>query len=180
MNLVRMFAQTSILASMILTVLSIYSNPASAQQRACVITDEGATVCGKLTTQTKKPSPNSAYRKEVDGFIFLLKGCSRSEENIKCDLAMTNKGQERTLEINRPNCKIVDFFGKSHYSPTLDLDGKTGVNDTFPQVRVVPDIEYLLVLNFKNIPDQITKTQLLEITLQNRKSVQFRNISFSN
>jgi hypothetical protein len=57
---------------------------------------------------------------------------------------------------------------------------KQACNDTFPQVRVVPDIEYLLVLNFKNIPDQITKTQLLEITLQNRKSVQFRNISFSN
>jgi hypothetical protein len=54
MNLVRMFAQTSVLASIVLTSLSIYSNPASAQQRACVITDEGATVCGKLTTQTNK------------------------------------------------------------------------------------------------------------------------------
>jgi hypothetical protein len=57
MNLVRMFAQASVLASMVLASLSIYSNPASAQQRACVITDEGATVCGKLTTKS-----NSAIR----------------------------------------------------------------------------------------------------------------------
>jgi hypothetical protein len=37
MNLVRMFVQTSVLASMVLTSLLISSNPASAQQRACMI-----------------------------------------------------------------------------------------------------------------------------------------------
>jgi hypothetical protein len=180
MNVVRMFAQTSALSSMILASFLIYNSPVLAQQRACVITDEGDTICGKLTTQTKKPSLNSVYRKEVDGFVFLLKRCSRYEESVKCDLTMVNKGQERTLEINRDNCKIVDSFGNSHYSPALDLDGKMGVNDSLPQVRVVPGIEYALVLNFKNIPNQITRTQLLEITLQNRKSVQFRNVSFSS
>jgi hypothetical protein len=180
MNLVRMFAQTSVLASMVLSSLSIYSNPVSAQQRACVITDEGTTVCGKLTTPTKKPNSNPGYRKEVDDFVFLLRGCNRSGENVRCNLIITNKRSERTLEINRANCKIVDSTGKSHYSPILDLDGKIGNNDSYPQVNIAPGVEYATVFVFKDIPEQITRSQLLEISLQNRKSVQFRNVSFSN
>ncbi len=121
MNLVCMFAQTSALSSMILASFLIYNSPVSAQQRACVITDEGATVCGKLTTQTKKPIKSSGYRKEVDNFIISLKGCRRSNTTINCDVTITNKGKDEAIRIYPGWSSMVDSLGKSH--PVSSISG---------------------------------------------------------
>jgi hypothetical protein len=178
MNLVRIVRQTSVLASIVLTSLLIYSNPASAQQRSCVITDEGTTVCGKLTTQTKKPNSSSGQRKEVDKFVFLLKGCKRSDTTIKCNLQVTNKGSERELYIHAGNeySTIVDSLGKAYSGSTVDIGGKSS-NALWTVIS--PGIDYNADISFENIPEQIAQAPVLNLYLHSQK-VQFRNVSFSN
>ncbi len=177
MHLIRTFLQTSVLTSMVLSSLSIYSNPASAQQRACVITDEGATVCGKLTTQTKKPNQSSGQRKEVDKFVFILKGCRRSDTTIKCNLLVTNKGAERELYIQAvERSTIVDSVGKSYPGSTVDIGGK---NSNALWTVISPGIDYSADISFENIPEQIAQAPVLNLYLHSQK-VQFRNVSFSN
>lgn len=180
MNLVRMFAQASVLASMVLASLSIYSNPASAQQRACVITDEGATVCGKLTTQMKKPTSSVEQRKELGNFVLLLKGCRRSDTTIKCNLSVTNEGEEKQLWIEQTNSTIVDSDGKSYRGSTVSVGGKSAGSLL---TTISPGINYAAVITFKNISQQIAQVPLLNLALHdtsNSHNIQFRNVYFSN
>lgn len=178
MNLVRITQQASILASIISTSLLIHIDLASAQQKTCVITDEGTTVCGKPTTQIKKSNQNSTYRKEVNNFIFILKNCSKLDTNVKCDFTITNKGLERELVIYTTSSKLVDPDGKSHYAYSLDFDSRVGDTNYSPRATIVPGVDYAATLNFKNMQDKIARFQLLEIST-NGKSVQFRNFPIS-
>jgi hypothetical protein len=185
-HLIRTFLQTSTLASIVLTSLSIYSNPASAQQRVCVITDEGSTVCGKLTTQTKKPNLPSGYRKEVDKFVFLLKGCSKSDTIVKCTVQITNKGEERKLiaRTNTPGSTsgshLVDSMGKYRTASTIEMGGNVSVSYVSDVSAVISTgIDYVADLTFKDVPEQMTQVPILNF-VTDKGRIQFRNIPFSN
>jgi hypothetical protein len=176
MNLLSIALRTSVLAGVFLASFPIDSNPASAQQRACVITDEGNTVCGKLTTQPKKPSSGSGYRKEVKNYIFVLKSCKRSDTTIKCSLIVTNRGAEEYLSIDASNySSIVDSNGKSYSGSTVDAGGNT---DSSMHIKIAPGIDYTVDITFEKIPEQIAKVPLLKLYLNGE--VQFRNVSFLN
>jgi hypothetical protein len=179
MNLVSIVRQTSVLASIVLASLLIYSNQASAQQRACVITDEGATVYGKLTTLNKKPNQSLGQRKEVDKFVFLLKGCRRSDTTIKCNLSIINKGAERELYIraDRSTSTIIDSSGKSYSGSTVEIGGQIGSEGL--TTIISPGIDYIAEINFENVSEQIAQAPVLNLYLH-RQKVQFRNVSFSN
>jgi hypothetical protein len=128
MNLIRIALQTSILTSVVLTGLIINGDAARSQQRACVITDDGATICGKLTTvkkEAKKPAQSSGYRKEVNNFLYVLKGCKRSDMIVKCDLVIINKGVQRDLLLYAQQSKIIDVAGKSHSGSNVEIGGQS-------------------------------------------------------
>jgi hypothetical protein len=177
MNLFRIIQQSGILVG-IASMGLVSSNPASAQQRVCVITDEGVTVCGKLTTQTKKPNQNIGQRKEVDKFIFLLKGCKRSDTTIRCNLIINNKGEERSLYIHAGEeySTIVDSVGKAYSGSIVDIGGKSsnGLHTV-----ISPGIDYNADIIFENIPEQVTQASVLNLYLHSQK-VQFRNVYFLN
>lgn len=175
MNPLSIALRTSVLASVFLASFPIDSNPASAQQRACVITDEGNTVCGKLTTQPKKPSSGLGFRKEVKNYIFVLKGCRRSDTTIKCSLIVTNREAEKTLSIRAVISSIIDSNGKSYIGSTVDAGGK---NSSGLDVAIAPGIDYTVDITFEKIPEQIAKVPLLKLYLG--EEVQFRNVSFLN
>jgi hypothetical protein len=179
MNPLSIALRTSVLAGVFLASFPIDSNPASAQQRACVITDEGNTVCGKLTTQTKKPNQTSGQRKEVDKFVFLLKGCRRSDTTIKCTLQITNKGAEREIIIraDRDTSTIIDSAGRAYSGSTVEIGGRTGREGL--TTIISPGIDYIAGITFENIPEQISEAPVLNLYLAWKK-VQFRNVSFSN
>jgi hypothetical protein len=179
MNLVRIIQQTSVLVSMVLASFLIYGKPVSAQQRVCVIADDGTTVCGKLITQTKK-SIDSVQRKEIDKFVILLKGCRRSDANIKCNFIITNKGEERSLTIYTTNyTAFVDSSGVSYFGSRVDVGGQSNSNLS-PVIS--PGIDYIADISFENIPQQITQVPLLNLVLNtpDLRTIKFRNVSFSN
>jgi hypothetical protein len=165
--------RTSVLAGVFLASFPIDSNPASAQQRACVITDEGNTVCGKLTTQPKKSS--SGYRKEVKDYIFVLKGCRRSDTTIKCSLFVTKRGAEETFTVHPSLSSIIDFNGRSYKGSTVGAAGQT---DSSMNIAIYPGIDSTVDITFENIPEQIAKVPLLKILIG--EEVQFRNVSLLN
>jgi hypothetical protein len=158
MNIIRTFLQTSILASMVLTSLSIHSNPALAQQRACVITDEGATVCGKLTTQEKKPNQSSEYRYEGVNGIYLLKGCRRSNRTVRCNFIITSKGAEYSVNITPYESIVVDSLGRSYPASNFTIG-----NNNNKATTIFPRIDYPTILIFENIPTQVTQAKVLSI-----------------
>jgi hypothetical protein len=185
MNLIRIVRKTSILSSIFLAIasLSINVNPAQSQQRACVINDNADTVCGKLTStkkETKKNTQVPVYRKEVDNFVFLLKGCKKSDTTVKCDLIVTNKGKERNLWIvsqyPSKDSKFIDSEGKAYLVSAIEIGGKK----TNEYVKVIPDIDYTTIVTFEDVPDKISQAKVLELNLVNNGIIQFKNISFSN
>ena len=123
--------------------------------------------------ETNKPFTGSGQRKEADKFVFLLKGCRRIDTNIKCELTISNKGAERSLYIQAVSSTFVDPNGKTHKGSTSDIGGQDA------RVDITPGVDYAATITFENLPDQITRVQLLNLGF-NYKSVQFRNISFVN
>jgi hypothetical protein len=201
--------KASILAGMILAGFSFHSDPSHADdgqfcvtasngkaacgkikiiERLCVTTDGNNTICGKFksfkpageeASTPIKPSQGAIARKEVNNIVYLLKGCRKSDTSVKCEFAITNKGSERGLRIiaGSDYSTIVDSNGKSYRASSIDIGGKSSgyIND----VSVAPGIDYIAVLTFENIPEQVTKAPLLNLYSDDKK-VQFRNVSFSN
>jgi hypothetical protein len=179
MNPTRMTLRISILAIIIFTSF-IDSSPARSQQRACIISDDGATVCGKPTTvkkEAKKPTQSSGYRKEINNFVLLLKGCKRADAYVRCDLVVTNKGVERDLSLNPAFIKIVDSAGRPHQCQGVEFGGVGNVT-----VKITPGILYAATIFFNDIPDQISQAQILEINTGYGGGgvFQFRKVSIAN
>ena len=207
MTLIPLVHRASILTSMAFASLFVYSNPARADvscivtdngkamcgipmsiPRMCIATGNGKTTCGKFTTikkedessnqsseprpETNKPFAGSGQRKEADKFVFLLKGCRRIDTNIKCELTISNKAESRGFQVQASGSTFVDYNGKTHRGSTSDIGGENSA-------QVTPGVNYAATITFENIPDQITRVQLLNLGF-NYSSVQFRNISFVN
>jgi hypothetical protein len=185
MNLVRNIQQASLLAGIISASLFICNNPARADQKACVVTDAGMTVCGRLTSlkpPTSNRPPVSNNQVQIDKMIFSLKGCRRDEKVVKCTFEITNKGkEEKVLGSDTRGSYIVDSTGTSYRANTLDLGGtlfsesNLGTNAT-----IVPGIESLASINIMNVPTEITQAKVLEFNTNLGKKVQFRNVPISN
>jgi hypothetical protein len=168
----------NILVSMVSMGL-VSSNPVSAQQRVCVITDEGAIVCGKPTTRKQQPTSGSDYRKEIGKFIFLLKGCKRSDTNIKCNFSVMNKGDEVPTNISSDWFLLVDSTGKSYPGNGLNIGGNSSNKGQSHSLTISPGIEYLGEITFESVPEILRQFPLLKIDFLNNK-MNFRNISLSN
>jgi hypothetical protein len=160
-------------------------------ERACVTTRSGGIACGKFKPPTQQEieaanRPNSTperevkavvARREVNNFVYTLKGCRKFDTVVKCDFTITNKTAERNLYINdNGGSTMVDFTGKSYGSSSIDIGGKSENNLGIP---LAPGIDYVAVLSFNDIPNQVTKVPLLRLAADNQ-TIQFRNISFSD
>ena len=209
MTLIRLVHRASILTSMAFASLFVYSNPARADvscivadngkemcgipmsiPRMCIATGNGKTTCGKFTTikkessepqlETSKPPQSSGYRKESDNITYLLRNCRRVSSDIKCNLIITTKkeGESIGLMTGKGYSSIIDSAGRTYPSSTLEYNG--GINTVF-NAASSPDVEYIVDINFENIPGQVTKAALVSVnTYPSNKVIQFRNVPFSN
>jgi hypothetical protein len=180
MTLIRLIQRVSLLSSLVVTSLIIHGSPARSDQRVCIITDDGATMCGKPTSSKKEAKnpkqQNSGYRKEVNNIVYLLKGCRKSDTTVKCEFVITNKAAERALNIGNYYSTIVDSTGKSYKHSTIDIGGGVGIN---AGLSIAPGIDYAATLTFEDIPDRVVKASLMNFTSDDT-IIQFRNVPFSN
>ena len=212
MTLLRLVQRASILAGMTFASLSIHSNPAHAEPEFCIVASNGKTLCGKtkgiermcITTngsnticgkfksakegqeqgqeETRNPAPSSGARKELDGITFLLRSCRRSNSDIKCNFVMkAKKAKDLVVRSGKGTSSIVDSVGRTYVSSNVEYNGRIESNIN---ITLSPEVDYVVDVNFENIPGQMTQASLLNISTgkpyQTREVVQFRNVPFSN
>jgi hypothetical protein len=181
LNPIKVF-RTSVFASLFLTSFFIYDNPVQAQQRACVITDRGTTVCGKLIRQTQSSTNKSVQsfgQKEVVGnFIYIFKDCKRSDTTVECVFTVANKGQEIFKLAYAGEFELVDSNGKSYHGSTFEFGGSKG---PFASETLSPGIEYSAGVTFEQVPVQMTRFPLLRGGISGKEQkFHFRNVTISN
>lgn len=113
-------------------------------------------------------------RKEIDNFVYTLKGCRKSDTTVKCELGITNKGRERSIYINPGYTTFIDTTGTSNRSSSTDIGGNNG------SMTITPGIDYSASVTFSNVSEQVMKAQLLNIGTTYNSKVQFRNVPFTN
>ena len=211
MTLLCLIQRASILAGMTLASLAVHSNPAQAEitefciiasngktvcgksrgiERMCVTTNGSNTVCGKFKSakegqgqgqeEARTPALNSGYRKELGGVTYVLRSCRRSSSDIKCNFVITARKENRVnIATGKGKSSIVDSAGRTYPSSTLEYNGSA--NNYIVQ-EVSPGVDYVVDINFENIPGQITQASLLSIVkaFGQEGVVQFRNVPFSN
>jgi hypothetical protein len=183
MNLVRNIQQASLLAGIISASLFAFNNPARADQKACVITDAGATVCGRLTS-LKPPAnrpPAAKNQVKIDKITVSLKGCKRDDKNVKCIFEIANEGkEEKRVESSPPSSYIIDSTGTSHQARSMDMGGRPVAVYDIGIAILVPGIESFVSINIENVPIELTQAKVLEFNTSLGKKVQFRNVPISN
>ncbi|BAY60391.1 hypothetical protein NIES22_04500 [Calothrix brevissima NIES-22] len=180
MNLISTVQKIGLVGSITAASLSMYSIPLKANQPACVITDKGVAVCDTLKNSQKNnttSNQSSKYQKELNGFIVLLKGCTKSDTSVKCDLVITNKGAERGIDIMAWYSAIVDSEGKSYAASLADIGGHS---DNNVGATISPGINYALSITFDKLPEQIVQAPILKFTIFGIGDIQFRNVPFIN
>jgi hypothetical protein len=194
-NLTSIVRHTAILTTLILVSNSICINQAQSQpqQRACVITDEGTTVCGKPTTPQKKANEINQEKKNtvppqefrIDDYVFSLKKCQRFTPGAFCNITIVNNGAERNLKIiaNSPSDSSImimtDITGEEYRfeAKSLDIGEKRDGAVTFKPTK---GKSYDLVLHFKRVARSTLQTQklLLPVTIDGTsRMVIFTNIT---
>jgi hypothetical protein len=174
-NLTPLVRYTAILTSLILASGSmICINPAQSQQRACVITDEGTTVCGKPTTSKQKQQETTPNKKntdlsqsvKLDDYIFSLKKCQRFSPGAFCTITIVNNGKERNLKIVANNLSdrsmmiMTDITGKEYsFDAKLVEIGET--KDKEITFKPNGGKSYDVVLHFVRIARSTNKAQKL-------------------
>jgi hypothetical protein len=205
MTLLRLIQRASILAGMTFASLSVHSNPAHAQLQACIVADNGKTVCGQsgeierlcVTTdgrnkicgkfksvkeekgqeEARTPAPIAGYRKEVNNFVLTLESCRRVDENVRCQIKIFNKGTKKDIGIDTSGSSLLDLAGRSHPGSVTDFGSGSG--STTAEIDSKTDI--VVSITFNNVPGQIVKAQLLNLAFyKGIKPIQFRNVPVSN
>lgn len=176
------------IASFIVTNLSCFTALAQAEQQVCVVTDDGATACGRVINPKEEANEQtqiSEQREEIDNIVFSLKGCMQSERTLKCEFTVTNKGPDVTVQFPVVNwagqlSKIVDSKGTVYRSNSVDIDSQRPDGNGTIVTTLVSKVNYVATITFENIPDQLDSIQLFDVSVNTSKHPQFRNISLAN
>lgn len=204
-SLIRFVQRASILAGITFAGIAFHGGSATAQaekfcvvasngktacgtlkavERACVTTDSNGVVCGKFKSvaaeqgqEATQPDRATGYRKESDGVNYLLRNCKRSNSDIKCNLVLTTKKENKRLilQTGKGSSSIVDSTGRTYPSLSLEYNGNSQVTIN---ESMSPGVDYVVDINFENIPTQTTKASLVNISTP--KVIQFRNVPFLN
>ncbi len=124
---------------------------------------------------------------EVEGFVFKLQSCKRSNQNVRCDVLITNTLKDRELRLyaNYPNgkSKFLDIEGLTYVAESIEIDAVE--NPSYVTTQLIQNANVRLSVNFVEIPSQINRIQVLDIRAdaltppKPLKSLQFRDIILS-
>lgn len=179
----------------LLLIFSIAAIPTSvnAQERACVISDSGKKVCGKLVrdsdeNQSTTPSQSIATLKfaNMDVNVQLLK-CSRKTNTVNCKFSVT------MVDVNAGADRSMIFFSgyETQVSQATDSKGEDYIADTvvigksesrnYLRTAMVKDQPVSITISFKIPPGVNTIKTLSFLTgdTSNTKAALFANINIS-
>lgn len=158
--------------------------PPAAQTQSYTTND---TPSGTPTAQPAPQTPAPPMVTEAEQVNFELRGCYSSRDSVKCDLILTNSGDDRDFTISagwggRRRTKIYDDQGRE----TLVSDAKLGSHeqrDYGVESALISGVPTRAQLAFAGVPSDISFISKLEIGCSfGRKefSVSFKKVPLSS
>ncbi|MBD2441304.1 hypothetical protein [Nostoc sp. FACHB-110] len=186
MKIIRIVQKAGVISIITVASLYMYNVPLRANERTCVTTDNGTTVCG---TSTNSSSQTQEYPTQVTtegGVTWELKSCNRKKYNIvSCTFSITNSRDELyVVTTSKDYTKIVDTQGNEYYVGKIQQGKKVGgaglpINSGFG-FNVVQNIPYILTIDFNEVPDSVSQLSLFQAIAGAGWSVKFRNLPIVN
>ncbi|MBD2694300.1 hypothetical protein [Anabaena catenula] len=159
MRTIRHLTKVSTLTGVVLTSLLVSSHPVAAQ-RACVVTDSGNVVCGRLQQNSQKPSSVKNQTLEFEHINVTLQGCKRSSSTVNCYFLLTAK-QDSDVEFNCYRSKMFDLYGSEHLCRQAQIGKSKGDNSA--QTRMLKGIPLKAIATFKEVPTQVKEIAAIEV-----------------
>jgi TIR domain len=135
-----------------------------------------------------KSKSNNQQTVEVNGFIFKLQSCKRLNQDVRCDVLITNTIKDRAIRLYANSAygyksKFLDIEGLTYLAESIEIDAVkvTSYTDT----QLIQNANVKLSINFVEIPSQVNQIQVLDIAAaaltppKVLQGIQFRNIVLS-
>jgi TolB-like protein len=144
------------------------------------------------TPTAPKPPAKAQQKAEVKDLVFELQSCKLSGGNVRCELLVTNKGEDTYFAIaarswiTGKQTKMFDNFGNVY---GVDRDGvqignirSSGMYEEVAS-KLISGVPTKVILNFSGVSPEATSIALLEISCATKRgeyfTVQLRNIPLS-
>jgi hypothetical protein len=163
MRTIRHITKVSTLTGVVLTSLFFSSHPVAAQ-KACVVTDSGNVVCGRLQQNSQKPSTVKNQTVEFEEINLTLQGCKRSSSTVNCHVLFTTKQDGLVYFSCRNETKMFDTYGKDYFCE----QGQLGQNkDRYrAEARMLKGVPLKAIATFKEVPIQVKEIAALKIDVE--------------
>jgi hypothetical protein len=161
MRTIRHLTKVSTLTGVVLTSLLVSSHPVAAQ-RACVVTDSGNVVCGRLQPNSQNPSSVKNQTVEFEEINLTLQGCKRSSSTVNCHFLLTAK-QDGTGGFYCDYGKMFDFYGKEYFCHQAQLGQAKGKQGTDVATKMLKGIPLKATATFRDVPVQVKEIAGIEI-----------------
>jgi hypothetical protein len=120
---------------------------------------------------------------EDDRIRVVIQECARKLQNLTCQAILTSKSNDRTVELNGNNIKLVDFEGNEYYPTSLRLGNKASENNLI-KTELVENIPFKASLVFGQVPASLTQIALLQVPIPLSGGInttaKFRNFAVSS
>ena len=115
---------------------------------------------------------------EDDRIKVVIQDCSRKLQDLICKAILTSKNNDRTVDLNGNNIKLVDFEGNEYYPSSIRLANRISENNTI-KTELVENIPFKASFVFAKIPTNLTQVALLQIPLSGgiNTMAKFRNLA---
>jgi hypothetical protein len=119
---------------------------------------------------------------EDDRIRVVIQECARKLQNLTCQAILTSKSNDRTVELNGNNIKLVDFEGNEYYPTSLRLGNKASENNLI-KTELVENIPFKASLVFGQVPTNLSQIALLQVPIPLSGGInttaKFRNFAVS-
>ena len=133
-------------------------------------------VLAQVPTGTIRSNP-AIY--EDDRIKIVLQDCSRKLQDLICKAILTSKNNDRTVDLNGNNIKLVDFEGNEYYPSSIQLANRTSENNTI-KTELIENIPFKASFVFTKMPTNLTQVALMQIPLSGggiNAMAKFRNLA---
>jgi hypothetical protein len=136
-------------------------------------------LAAQLPTGTSK---SNAGTYEDDRIRVVIQECARKLQNLTCQAILTSKSNDRTVELNGNNIKLVDFEGNEYYPTSLRLGNKASQNNLI-KTELVENIPFKASFIFGQVPANFSQIALLQVPIPLSGGIntmaKFRNFAVS-
>ena len=134
---------------------------------------------GQSSAPPSKPAPQSKpvmQQQHAGNLLFELKGCSLTGKLVKCELLVTNSGEDVDASVFAVSVRLFDDEGNEYQAQEVLLGGSKGSGRfEAARTRLASGIPVRARLTFDGISPETQRATLLELHT-NQSTIQFRNV----